>query len=64
LPQWLRPFASGNWVNRWTDAPFEMPVEHWLTGEWTVFMQGSQVIVAERTYEPTSSGVEQITQRP
>ena len=64
LPQWLRPFASGNWVNRWTDAPFEMPVEHWLTGEWTVFMQVSQVIVAERTYEPTSSGVEQITQRP
>lgn len=57
LPQWLQPLVAGPWVNRWTNAPFEMPSEQWSTGEWTVFMQGSQVIVAEGTCEPTSMKV-------
>ena len=34
-------------MNRWTDEPFEMPLDQWQTGEWTVFMQPSQVIIAE-----------------
>lgn len=55
LPKWLHPLAPENWMNLWTDEPFEMPLDQWQNGEWTVFMQRSQVIIAEYISKTTNA---------
>jgi hypothetical protein len=47
IPEWLRPMSAASWRNVWSDEDFSMPAEQWDSGWWTLYAQGSQVIVVQ-----------------
>lgn len=47
IPQWLQPLSGISWKNLWSDEAFSMPTDQWDSGWWTLYAQGSQVLVLE-----------------
>ena len=47
IPAMLQSLASRQWKNIWTGDHFNMPVNDWHQGFWTLFAQPSQVFVVE-----------------